>query len=129
MENQSSIYSAKTECPFACLFKCLSPKDFASVFGGEAEQTIAFLLSFSCNRGYAKKVLKILNDEDLTDIVSCYLKNVSEEGVDPEFIKKIETFFESFVQRWKHSSFSRRLRKNIFIRGKMVTPMSRLRNT
>jgi flagellar motor switch protein FliG len=128
MGNQSSIYSVKAEYPFARLFKSLSPKGFASVFGGEAEQTIAFLLSFSRNKGYVKKVLKILNDEDITNTVSGYLRNVSEKDVDPEFINKIEDFIESSMYRWKHLTFSRRLRKNIFIRGSKLIKSSKIDN-
>jgi hypothetical protein len=44
--------------------------------------------------------------------------------VDPEFIKKNETFLESSMYCWKHLSFSRRLRKNIFIRSENLIKSS-----
>jgi hypothetical protein len=109
-------FLSKKEYPLAQIFKCLSPKDFTNAFGGEAAQTIAFILSFSRNGGYIKKVLKILNNENTAEVVSVYLRKVSEEGADPEFIKKIEAYLEVFTHRWKSLSSSRHLRKNIFIR-------------
>jgi flagellar motor switch protein FliG len=116
MENNSLF---KKEYPFAQVFKCLSPKDFAYVFCGEAAQTIAFVLSFSRNGGYIKKVLKILNNEDTTEIVAAYLRKVSEEGADPEFIKKIEAHLERSARLWKSLTSLRHSRKNIFVGGKM----------
>lgn len=118
MKGPYSISSNKAEYPFAHLFRCLSPKDFVSVFGGEADQTIAFLLSFSRNRLYIKKVLRIIDDDDLADAVSHYLRNVSEQGVDPAFVSKIEKYLESSMQRWKDLASSKHLRRNIFIHGK-----------
>jgi hypothetical protein len=126
MKNQFFISSNQSAYPFAHLFKHLTPKDFASTFGGEAEQTIAFLLSFSRNKIYIKKVLKILDDKELTDAVSYYLRNVANEGVDPEFVNKIETYLESSLQHWKDLSSSKRLRKNIFIRGKKPVKSSKI---
>jgi hypothetical protein len=120
MKSPCSAFSktAKPEYPFARLFRCVSPKEFASVFGGEADQTIAFLLSFSRNQRYIGRVLKIIDDAKLTDAVSDYLKNVADQGVDPEFVKKIETCLESFIQGRNDLSSSKHLRKNIHIRVK-----------
>jgi uncharacterized protein (DUF1499 family) len=85
------------------------------VFKGEADQTVAFLLSFSRSRKYVKKVLKILNDKDTADVVSSYLRTVSEEWIDLEFVKKIEIYLENTIQHGKNLSSSKSLRKNIFI--------------
>jgi hypothetical protein len=103
--------------PFSYIFKYLSPKDFAAAFGGEADQTLAFILSFSRDKNYVKKVLKIIGSEDTAGVVSRYLRNVSGEGADPEFVSGIERHLVASTRRWRDLSSQKRLRKNIFIRG------------
>jgi flagellar motor switch protein FliG len=78
----------KEHIPFSSLFGRLSPGDFYALFREEYPQTIAFILSFAPNKGYAKKVLS-LTDKETQDAVKAYLSK-RRGHYDPDFAAAIE---------------------------------------
>jgi flagellar motor switch protein FliG len=77
---------------FSFLFKALSPREFFFYFQNEYPQTMAFILSFAQNRGYVKKVIALVQDEDAKHALTDYLYSLPRKprSYNPGFVAAIE---------------------------------------
>ena len=101
--------------PFAFLFKKLAPVDFAIAFKNEALQTRAFILSFSSNPVYVEAVIDAYKDQEFTDLITQYLSRVEDDGVNQEFVHKVEEHVKSIFGKNRSASV---VRKNMVINSK-----------
>jgi hypothetical protein len=103
--------------PFRFIFDKLAPKEFARVFGAEAWQTKAFLLSFAPDSGYVEAVLDIYEDEEFTELTTNYLGGVEGDAVDTKFIRRVEKYVREILGK-AEKPYSSGLRKNMVISAK-----------
>jgi hypothetical protein len=80
---------------FSFLFKALNPCEFFFYFQNEYPQTLAFILSFAPNRGYVKKVIALVQNEDTKHALTDYLDYLyssprRSRSYDPGFVTAIE---------------------------------------
>ena len=101
--------------PFKFLYDKLSPEDFSHFFEKEADQTKAFLLSFSSNPAYVEAVIDAYNSETFTDLITKYLSRVEGDSVDLDFIRRVEKHIRSIIHNSK-TTFSREYRRNMAVR-------------
>ena len=101
--------------PFGFLFKNISPRGFAFIFGREAYQTMAFLLSFAPDPGYVHAAIEACQDKEFAEFAYGYLSHAADEAVDIKFIQKIEKHVKEIIGETKES-YSQELRKNIAIK-------------
>jgi hypothetical protein len=83
--------------PFQDIFKKLPPKDFVRLFRNEANQTKAFFLSFAAKPSYVKKVLDLYRQNELSALVSYYLKSIEDKKQDTAFIQYMEVYIENII--------------------------------
>ena len=83
--------------PFKKLFGTVSPEEFVFLFGKEAMQTRAFLLSFAPDAEYAEKVTALTCEEEFDGLARDYLSRVETEPVDAPFVRGIENHVNAII--------------------------------
>jgi hypothetical protein len=101
--------------PFDFIFEKVEPQEFARLFEEEADQTKAFVLSFSPNAEYIEAVLEVYKDNDLTILVTDYLSRVEEQAVNVAFVSRLEEHVHN-VKKISEKVYSKDLRKNMTLK-------------
>jgi hypothetical protein len=115
----------KSPLPFAKLFKYASPKDFIALFASEIPQAMAFILSFSPNKKYVRKVLRLLDGREAGEAdptrkasfaIREYLNQWPRDSFSLAFVQAVEKEVESAMAECENDSYSRKIRKRLAIK-------------
>jgi hypothetical protein len=116
---------SKPELPFQKLFHFTTPKDFITLFNFELPQTKAFILSFSPSKGYVRRVLHLLDEQESHErdlgkrsstIIRDYLQRCLEDTFDLAFVKALEDEVNAIIAGYGDMSALRGIRKRLFFR-------------
>jgi hypothetical protein len=120
----------KQSVPFSKLFQAVSPMDFVTIFNIESAQTKAFILSFCPKRNYIKKVMRLLDIQESSEInlrnrssfvIREYLNRCQKDIFNLAFLRAVEKEVESMIAENESFHDLRSLRKKlIFKRPKEV---------
>ncbi len=84
--------------PFSLIFKKLQPEQFVSYFRFEMRRLKVFLLSFCHDKDYILKVLKLSNDQELTDLWVIYQEQIDNEILNSDFIKYLDAHINAILK-------------------------------
>jgi hypothetical protein len=108
--------------PFVKLFQAVSPEEFVTIFNSELAQTKAFILSFSSRKSYVKKVLRLLDIQELSKkdlpnkssfVIREYLSRCQKDIVSLKFVQAIEKEVESMIAGYRNYHGSCNMRKKL----------------
>jgi hypothetical protein len=116
------IDKKRPSVPFAKLFQVVTPENFVTLFNSELAQTKAFILSFSPQKSYVQKVIRILdNQESYEDnlmykssfIIREYLNQCQGSAFNINFVQAVEKEVESMIAGYEDFHSLRNLRKKL----------------
>jgi AraC-like DNA-binding protein len=125
---------SKSERPFQKLFRFTTPKDFITLFNTELPQTKAFILSFSPSKRYVRRVLHLLDQQEIREddlykrsstLIRDYLQRCFEDTFELTFVKALEDEVNVMIAGYEDLSDLRSIRKRLFFRQPRQVPVER----